>query len=129
MPATDDTPSPPDARELLGAWTLEYVEDRPVIDRSPAYIEFDAEGRASGQATCNRMTGSYTVDGAALTLGPMAVTRMMCPEALMEQEQRVLAALEKVASWRIDQGMLTLEDAGGEPVFRASPRAEQGNGG
>jgi heat shock protein HslJ len=125
MSSADETTDGPDTSELSGAWTLEYVEDRPVVDRSPAYIEFDAEGRVSGQASCNRMTGSYTLDGAGLTLSPLAVTRMMCPEALMEQEQRVLAALEKVASWRIEDGMLMLEDEDGGQLFRASPREEE----
>lgn len=110
------------ASELLGAWTVEYIGDRPVIDRSPAFIRFDAEGRVSGSATCNRMSGTYTQDGTALALGPMAVTRRMCPDSLMEQERRLLRALEQVATWRIQNEMLILEDADGGLVFRASSR-------
>lgn len=124
MSSEADSESPP---RLIGAWTVEYVHDRPVIDNSPAYLEFDAQGQVSGSATCNRMTGAYIQDGPALVFRPMAVTRMMCPEALMEQEQRMLAALDEVARWRVEDGMLILEDADGGLVFRASPReAEEG---
>ena len=43
--------------ELMGAWTVEYIGERPVIDNSPAFIEFAEEGRAGGNASCNRFTG------------------------------------------------------------------------
>lgn len=119
MSSPTEGSSPP---ALIGAWTVETIGDRPVIDRSPAFIQFDAEGRVSGSATCNRMTGEYIQEGAALVFRPMAVTRMMCPEALMEQEQRLLLALDEVGRWRIENGMLVLEDADGGLVFRASPR-------
>jgi heat shock protein HslJ len=119
MSSEAESESPP---ELIGAWTIEYIQDRPVIDNSPAYIEFDAEGRVSGSASCNRMTGAYIQDGPALVFRPMAVTRMMCPDALMEQEGRLLPALDEVARWRIEDGMLILEDSDGGLVFRASPR-------
>lgn len=118
--------SPP---ELIGAWTFETIGDRPVIDRSPAFVQFDADGQVSGSATCNRMSGAYIQEGPALVFRPMAVTRRMCPEALMEQEQRLLYALDEVGRWRVEEGMLILEDADGEPVFRASPREEEADGG
>ena len=113
----------PDA--ILGSWTFERVRDRPVVDRSPAHILFGAEGRVAGSASCNRMTGSYTVDGESLTLSPMAVTRRVCAaEALMEQEARVLAALGEVAGWRIEQELLVLVDEEGGELFRASRQVE-----
>ena len=118
----------PDA--LLGSWTFERVRDRPVVDRSPAHILFGAEGRVAGSASCNRMTGSYTVDGETLALSPMAVTRRMCAvEALMEQEARVLAALGEVAGWRIEQGLLVLVDEEGGELFRASRQVEEDGAG
>jgi META domain len=41
----------------------------------------------------NRIAGAYSVEGVVLSLGPLAVTRMMGPEPLMAEEQAVLAAL------------------------------------
>lgn len=37
------------------------------------------EGRASGKADCNRLSGSYTKGDRSLTFGPLAMTRAMCP--------------------------------------------------
>ena len=128
--AAMSTATTPDPTDLLGSWTFERVRDRPVVDRSPAHIVFDAEGRVSGSASCNRMTGSYTVDGGALTLSPLAVTRRMCvAEALMEQEARVLEALGEVGGWRIERELLVLTDRDGGPLFRASRQVEPGGEG
>ena len=44
------------------------------------------DGRASGWAGVNRFTGSYALEGATLTIGPLAMTRMAGPPERMEQE-------------------------------------------
>ena len=97
--------------ELMGAWTVEYIGERPVIDNSPAYIEFAEEGRAGGNASCNRFTGAYVLSGSSLTFSNMASTKKMCFPALMEQEARFLAALEWVAKAQMRDGLLNLLDA------------------
>ena len=48
------------------------------------YLEFDREqGRFSGSSGCNRIFGSFRVDGADLKFTPVASTRRAClsPEA------------------------------------------------
>ena len=112
-------PAPRQA-DLIGQWHIESIGDRPVIDRSPAAIEFTSEGRAGGNASCNRFTGAYTLSGSELSFGPLAATKMMCPDALMDQEMRFLAALERIAGVQIRQGLLVLQDENGERVITAS---------
>jgi len=107
----------------LGTWSVEYIADRPVIDFSPASITLGADGRISGNSSCNRFTGSYEVSGKSLKIGPLGVTRMACPAALMDQEQRFLKTIERVASWNIANGLLHLHDADGKPIFRAARKA------
>lgn len=41
-------------KELSGIWYIEYIGDRPVIDRSPARIQFTEDGAINGNASCNR---------------------------------------------------------------------------
>jgi len=41
---------------------------------------FGADGMVSGSTGCNNYSASYTLEGDALTIGPAAVTRMMCAE-------------------------------------------------
>ncbi len=113
-----------DERELLGGWMLEYVDGLPVIDRSPAFVEFSDEGRVVGDASCNRFTGRYELSGTTLALGEVAATRRMCSETLNDQELRVLQVFPRVAAWRIENGLLLLLDADGAEVIRASRREE-----
>ncbi|MFP4274492.1 MAG: META domain-containing protein, partial [Paracoccaceae bacterium] len=74
-------------------WVVEDIGGTGLIDGSRVTIAFDRDGRASGRATCNRYTGTAELSGEGLRLGPLAGTRMACPEALMAQERRFLATL------------------------------------
>ncbi len=114
------TMSAPGKSDLMGAWTVEYIAERPVIDNSPAYIEFTEEGRVGGNASCNQFTGAYVLSDSNLAFSKLASTRKMCFPALMEQEARFLAALERVAKVQKQNGLLVLLDADGGAVFKAS---------
>jgi heat shock protein HslJ len=99
---------------------VEYIGERPVIDNSPATIEFAGNGRVGGNASCNRFVGEYALSGSSLSFGKLGATKMMCPPALMEQEARFLAALERVSKVQIQNGLLVLLDVEGVTVFKAS---------
>ena len=75
---------PPDT--LAGtSWTFVSIGGTPVAADHPTSLQFDGT-RISGSAGCNRFTGDFKSDGATLTTGPMASTRMACPGAGMAQE-------------------------------------------
>ena len=114
--------STPVESDLAGAWMVEYIGERPVIDNSPATIEFAGNGRVGGNASCNRFVGEYVLSGSSLSFGKLGATKMMCPPALMEQEARFLAALEWVAKAQMRDGLLNLLDAKDGVVFKASRR-------
>ena len=105
---------------LGGPWFAEYIGDRPVIDNSPANILFGEDGQVTGSASCNRFTGAYELSGSELTFGMLASTQRACGEALDDQEQRFFAAIAKVSSWAIEDGLLLLHDEAGEQLFRAA---------
>lgn len=105
---------------LGGPWFVEYIGDRPVIDRSPANFLFDENGQVTGSASCNSFTGSYETSGDSLKFGLLATTRRACIEALDEQEQRFLATVPNVAQWAVEYGLLVLSDAKGQELFRAA---------
>ena len=67
------------------------------------------------------MSGRYATDGAALTFGTMATTRMACEETLMAQEAAVLEALAGVTGWEIDADGLLHLTGGTELVLQPSP--------
>jgi heat shock protein HslJ len=87
---------------------------RSVQAGSEVTLAFDAEGGASGSAGCNRYRASVELEGTSLRFGPAAVTRMLCAEAgVMEQEQQFLAALSRVTTLRREGDRLELRDAEG----------------
>ncbi len=76
---------------------------------------FGEDGRVTGSGGCNRFFGPYALDGAALSIGPLASTRMACfePEGVGEQETAYLAALGRAATWSIREDRLQLRAADG----------------
>jgi heat shock protein HslJ len=98
----------PDASDLVGTWLLEDLGGRGVVDMVQTTIEFEADGRASGNGGCNRFTGSYVFEGGGLTFGPLAGTKRMCPEAMMDQEDRFHRALGAAASVTVDGPFLLI---------------------
>jgi len=82
------------------------------------------DGQVSGSSSCNRFHGSFTAQGNALTIHPLATTRMACEEGLMAQEQEFLSALQSATTWKIVRGMLDVHRADGERVLTASPAGE-----
>lgn len=82
-------------------YRVEWIGERPLIDRSHLTITLGEDGRAYGSAGCNHWFASYTRDGDALSFGQPGATRKLCAPALMEQEQRFLAALGEVKRWDV----------------------------
>ncbi len=68
---------------------------------SEYWIQFLDDGQLSLRADCNGGFGSYTIDGAHLTFGPLGTTLMLCPEG--GSGDAFLQALNDVTSWSIDQ--------------------------
>ena len=78
-------------------------------------MRFEA-GRVSGFSGCNRLVGSYTVEGDIVTLSQLAGTMMACPEPAMALESAFRAALGGPLRFSIDGGRLSLKPASGEPL-------------
>ncbi|MEU1204310.1 META domain-containing protein [Nocardia sp. NPDC005825] len=84
--------------------TLDEV--RPTLTITP-------DGKVSGNAGCNQMTGTAAIDGEDVTFS-IATTRMMCAPEVMEVEQQVLEALNGKVKATIDSDVLTLRNAGND---------------
>ena len=70
-------------------YRVEWIGERPLIDRSHLTITLGEDGRAYGSAGCNHWFASYRRDGDALRFEQPGATRKLCAPALMEQEQRL----------------------------------------
>ena len=79
-------------------------------------LNFEENGRLSGQAGCNRFSGSYTQSGRRLTAGPIAITRMACPGERMVQEAKMMQLLRGPVQINYRGGMImTLQEVNGSP--------------
>jgi heat shock protein HslJ len=95
---------------LIGTtWTLsEWNRDEPAPAEPAVQLRFTADG-VDGQAGCNSFRGSFRGDDlTALTFGPLATTRKLCPPPQMDVETRFLKALAGVQSFGFSAGRLTL---------------------
>jgi heat shock protein HslJ len=91
-------------------------EDKP-------FIQFGANGRVSGSTGCNRFTGTYeiTEDG-SIKIGPLASTRMACPQPAMEAEAKFFAMLDEVRSFERTEASLSLRSADGAVLMELAQR-------
>ena len=109
--------------ELLtgGEWQVTGIEGAAVLADAVPTIEFDAEGSVYAKGSCNRYRGGYKLTGESFTMGPFASTMMACPEPMMEQEQRFLAAMAKVAAFAMTpEGGLELKALDGTVLVAAA---------
>lgn len=83
----------------LQSYQVEWIGERPLIDRSMLTLTLGDHNQASGLAGCNNWMAEYQLSGDRLSLDNIATTRKLCAPALMEQEQRFLAALATVQRW------------------------------
>jgi heat shock protein HslJ len=107
-PASQHEPEAAETIDLEGAWVLEDLAGRGVVEPVRTTINFEAAGRVFGSGGCNRFTGSYTFEDGVLAFGPLAATKMMCLDGVMEQEDRFHKALAGVVRVEMDGPHLLL---------------------
>ncbi|MFE3194012.1 META domain-containing protein [Nocardia sp. NPDC059240] len=85
-------------------------ENRPALTITP-------DGKVSGSAGCNTLTGTAAIDGDTVTF-QLATTRMACDPAVMDVESQVLQALDGKTKATIDSDELTLRNSGNNTGLR-----------
>jgi heat shock protein HslJ len=90
-------------------WTLTEMEDRKFSAAEP-YLEFDRDQkRVSGSSGCNRLTGTFQIDGSKLKLSRIVSTRRACLDAEVQRvETSFLKLLETITRFEIQGNTLRL---------------------
>jgi len=103
---------------IQGQWQLVSYgspsAQTPAVPDVEASIEFNTEGRISGNVGCNSFGGEYTVDGNTITFGSIMSTMMACMGPVEEQESAVLSVLQKSTTFVIDGNTMTVTSANGD---------------
>lgn len=114
------------ANPLVGSWDVTGYNNgkqavvSPVAGSTLTAI-FTAD-QVSGSAGCNTYSGGYTIDGTTLKIGPLASTMRACSEeAVNEQEQQFLAAMQASTTFDLTGDILTLKVDGGENQVTLAP--------
>jgi heat shock protein HslJ len=100
-------------------WKLTRLGDTAVTmaskQQEPHFILNPQQRRVTGSGGCNRITGSYELNGHLLVFSQMAGTMMACLQG-METEAAFLQALNRVATWKITGHELELYDGSGNAI-------------
>lgn len=107
-----------------GATPLQGSEWKPlrmgelvVPEASSAYLQFRSKGRLVGFGGCNRLMAEYETEQEHILVGPVAATRKMCAETVMQREAALAAALERSRTFMRSAKGLVLFDQQREPVL------------
>lgn len=138
-PAPTDTPGPATATAtpeetadplMNSSWLLVSLgpagDESTVLVESEVTLQFDDAGQAAGSAGCNSYGGAYDSHDDTLSFGPLASTMMACADdAVMDQEQRYLAALQNAATFALteDGQQLTIWYDDGQGTLNFTPLA------
>jgi heat shock protein HslJ len=107
-------------RDVRGAWKIVQARTEPILDTRRTRLDLGADGRLSGHTSCNTMSGDYALDGSSIRIGRIVTTRMACGPTALEQEDRILSALEAAKTIKVrDDGLLEIRDEDGRGVLRA----------
>lgn len=116
-PATNDLSIP------TWQWQrMQRADGRAIAAAAPDRytLKFEGGGRVLVRADCNRGSGAYEVNGGAMKLGPIALTKMGCPSD--SQDAAFVQALSGVTGYSVNAGELVLALAdGGTMTFRGTP--------
>jgi heat shock protein HslJ len=93
-------------------WSLVSMSGAPVPGSGVTAL-FGEDGTVTGSGGCNRYMGSYTVEGDALSVGPLAATRMSCGAVADDLERTYLEALALATGFAISGTDLVVSPSNG----------------
>ncbi|AGT11177.1 META domain-containing protein [Paracoccus aminophilus] len=110
--------------DLQGYWAVVAINGKQVWEmvddeRNGPSVEFDENGKASGQSFCNRWTGKAETSRNSISISGIAMTRMACPHQAAEAE--LMGVLEHLHSWAATDDGLELRTEDGHTILMVRP--------
>lgn len=96
-------------------WRAEDIGGKGVVANSEVTLMLGSDGKIGGRSGCNGYSANYQLTGESLKLVPPIIgTKMMCPPALMSQEQAYRSLIETAQSVSVTpDGALVITSTGG----------------
>jgi heat shock protein HslJ len=99
-------------------WLLTDLSGSGALDTVQATLTFPETGKVAGNGSCNRFFGPAKINENAIKLGPLASSRMACPEAVLNQETKYLEALQAAERFEWKDPYLLIYCKGVEKILR-----------
>lgn len=125
---TGTTPTAPHGGDttpnLAGTqWRLESMGPKdartPVMQASIITLEFQPDGRVSGDSGCNSYSGTYVIRDGKIAYGEMVSTLRACADDLLnQQEQKYTLALQSAGIIEQSGDRLTIEYDNGQSALQ-----------
>jgi putative lipoprotein len=114
----DKQPAPNGSKDDMASfagitWHPVAVGDDVLSEDSGLTIMFAVSGEISGHGGCNGFRGSLERSDTGLVVGPLASTRMACPNEIMDRENAFFEALQRVKRLQGDKLELHMMDENG----------------
>lgn len=125
-PAVPAEPAAP--AEITGVtWQLQEISREsgsvsPVADPTKYTLTLKADGTVAIVADCNTGTGTYEVDGSAISFQQLATTRMACPRPSMGSQ--FTKVLEFADSYAVENGNFVLSYSNGSGSLTFAPASQ-----
>ncbi len=121
---TDKEVAMPD-RPLEGTrWVVDGLVSHDAVSSVPTGVTASlvfADGSVAVETGCNTGSGTAAITDTTITFGPIATTRMACPDPQMEVEALVTQVLSGEVAYEIDADTLRLSNGGVGLTLRAQP--------
>ena len=118
------------ARIVGPTWVVSTIGGSDTIAGSQPTMTFGADGQLNGTGGCNSYGGPYMLDGAAIDVGDLASTMMLCADqSIGAQETAFFAALGGAQTWQVDDSGNLLLAGVSEIVAKAAPAEPSGSAG
>ena len=102
------------------SWIVTQINGTAVLKVTTPTMDF-ADGRVSGNNSCNQYSGAYTLSGNEFSVEQPLNTQMACAPDVMAQEQAFMAGLVAVTQVRSAGTGLEMLETSGTVVFTLAP--------
>lgn len=96
---------------ISGIWYIVSVNAEKVVEskagKEMPFLDFNVtDKKVSGSTGCNRLTGEIIITNSSIDFGQLAVTRMMCRNAIYETP--ILQLLRGNLSYKLENGNINI---------------------
>ena len=111
---------------LVGTWNITTMKKQSKIDAvhlSGVTLTLNNDSTFTGQASCNKIWGKFSIKGTSIKFKDIAATKRSCSK--QEEENWILQLLQKtVSNYSVSKPVLFLRDGSSNIVFQAKRKTE-----